>query len=222
VDVASESSPGPLNIAFRNIGDLIGDLGKITEAGQKAEAPTKVQIVSGKDSALALAKSSLMPVTAPIGEFAVLIVLVVFILLERKQFRVRFLRLIGHSHVVTTTLTVDEAGSRLSTFLLMQLAVNSVYALVLGIGLYFIGIPNAIFWAVLTLVLRFLPYVGLWISAFFPLVLSVAISTRWTPPILTLLLYVVLEVFTNNAVEPFVLGGSTGMSPLAVIVSALF
>jgi hypothetical protein len=77
-------------------------------------------------------------------------------------------------------------------------------------------------WAVLTLVLRFLPYVGLWISAFFPLVLSIAISTSWKEPIFTLALYGFLEVFTNNAVEPFVLGGSTGISPLAVIVSAFF
>jgi len=85
-----------------------------------------------------------------------------------------------------------------------------------------IGIPNAVLWAALTLVLRFLPYVGLWISAFFPLVLSFAISTSWTQPILTLLLYGILEVFTNNFIEPVVLGGSTGMSPLAVIIAALF
>jgi len=102
----------------------------------------------------------------------------------------------------------------------MQLAVNSAYSLVLGIGLSLIGIPNAVLWAALTLVLRFVPYVGLWISAFFPLVLSFAISTSWTPPILTLLLYGILEVFTNNVIEPVVLGGSTGMSPLAVIIAA--
>jgi hypothetical protein len=97
-----------------------------------------------------------------------------------------------------------------------------VYAFVLAIGLSLIGIPNAMLWAILTLVLRFLPYVGLWISAFFPLVLSVAISTTWKEPVLTLGLYGSLELLTNNVVEPFVLGGSTGMSPLAVIVSALF
>src|ERR1700737_5075227 len=86
----------------------------------------------------------------------------------------------------------------------------------------FIGIPNAILWAILTLVLRFLPYVGLWISAFFPLALSIAISTSWKEPALTVLLYAFLEVFTNNVIEPIVLGGSTGVSSLAIIVSALF
>ena len=216
--------PGPLNLAFTNVGSMIADLGKVSasvEGVQKTE-PTKVKIVSGTDSILTVVKNSLAPVLGPIGEFAVVVVLVVFMLLERERLRVRFLRLIGHSQVATTTLAVDEAGSRLSGFLLGQLMVNTGFAILLGIGLFLIGIPNAFLWAVLTLVLRFLPYVGLWISAFFPLALSIAISAGWKEPLLTLALYGFLEVLTNNVVEPFVLGGSTGMSPLAIIVSALF
>jgi predicted PurR-regulated permease PerM len=216
--------PGPLNLAFTNIGSMIADLGKVSESAggaQKLE-PTKVEVVSATDSVFSLVKNSLTPVLGPVGEFAVVVVLVVFLLLERNRFRRRFLRLIGHSRIATTTLAVDEAGSRLSGFLLGQLMVNTGFAILLGIGLFLIGIPNAFLWAVLTLVLRFLPYVGLWISAFFPVVLSIAISAGWREPLLTLALYGVLEVITNNVVEPFVLGGSTGMSPLAIIVSALF
>src|SRR5258707_570539 len=218
-----QGPPGPLNLALSNVGALITDLGKVTASGgvQQPEA-TKVQIVSGADSVIAIVKNSLTPVAGPIGEFALVVVLVVFMLLERKRLRIRFLRLIGHSRVATTNLAVDEVGSKLSRFLLGQLLVNTGYALLLGLGLSLIGIPNAMLWAVLTLVLRFLPYVGLWISAFFPLLLSIAISTSWKEPLLTLALYGSLEVFTNNFVEPFVLGGSTGMSPLAIIVSALF
>jgi predicted PurR-regulated permease PerM len=216
--------PGPLNLAFTNVGSMIADLGKVSASAggaQKLE-PTKVEVVSATDSVFALVKDSLTPVLGPIGEFAVVVVLVVFLLLERKRFRMRFLRLIGHSRIATTTLAIDEAGSKLSGFLLGQLMVNTGFAILLGIGLFLIGIPNAFLWAVLTLVLRFLPYVGLWISAFFPVVLSIAISAGWREPLLTLALYGVLEVITNNVVEPFVLGGSTGMSPLAIIVSALF
>ena len=216
--------PGPLNRALRNIGAIIDDLSKVTGPARSAEQlePTKVQIVSRADSAVALVGKSVTPIFGPIAEFAVIVVLVVFILLERKGFRDRFLRLIGHSRLATTTLAIDEAGSRISSFLLGQLLVNSAYALVLGIGLSLIGIPMALLWAALTIVLRFIPYVGLWISAFFPLVLSIAISTTWKEPILTLALYSFLEVFTNNVIEPIVLGGSAGMSPLAVILSALF
>jgi predicted PurR-regulated permease PerM len=215
--------PGPLSLAVSNVNGLITDLGKVTaSSGVQQPEVTKVQIISGADNVFAILKNSLTPVAAPIGEFAVVVVLVVFMLLERNRLRVRFLRLIGHSRVATTNLAVDEVGSKLSRFLLGQLLVNTGYALLLGLGLFLIGIPNALLWAVLTLILRFLPYVGLWISAFFPLLLSIAISTSWKEPILTLALYGGLEVFTNNVVEPFVLGHSTGMSALAIIVSALF
>ena len=218
-----QGPPGPLNLALSNIGALAADLSKVTASGgvQQPQA-TKVQTVSGADNIVAIVKNSLTPLAGPIAQFAVIVVLVVFMLLERKQFRGRFLRLIGHSHVATTTLAIDEAGSKLSRFLFGQLMVNTGYALVLGLGLSFIGIPNPLLWAVLTLVLRFLPYVGIWISAFFPLLLSIAISTSWKEPILTLALYGLLELFTNNVVEPFVLGHSTGMSPLAIIIAALF
>src|ERR1700759_1400461 len=203
---------------------MIADLGKVSESAGGAQKlqPTKVEVVSAEDSVFALVKNSLTPVLGPVGEFAVVVVLVVFLLLERKRLRARFLRLIGHSRIATTTLAVDEAGSRLSGFLMGQLMVNTGFAILLGIGLFLIGIPNAFLWAVLTLVLRFLPYVGLWMSAFFPVALSIAISAGWREPILTLGLYCFLEVFTNNVVEPIVLGGSAGMSPLAVIVSAMF
>jgi predicted PurR-regulated permease PerM len=216
--------PGPLNLAFQNVGALVDDLSKAAapaKPGLETE-PMKVQIVSGTDAAVAFIRNSVSPVLTPVVDLAVVVVLVIFILLERKRLRDRFLRLIGHSRFATTTLAIDEAGTRLSGFLLGQLEVNSVYALILWIGLSLIGIPNAILWAILTLFLRFLPYVGLWISAFFPLVLSVAISSDWKAPLFTLALYAFLEVVTNNFVEPIVLGGSTGISPLAVIISALF
>ena len=219
-----KAPPGPLNLAFRNVGSLIDDLSKASapaKPGQEIE-PMKVQIVSGTDATLAFIRNGMTPVVAPIADFAVIVVLVCFILLERKRLRDRFLRLIGHSRLATTTLAIDEVGSRLSGFLLGQLQVNAVYALLLWIGLSLIGIPNAILWAILTLFLRFLPYVGLWISAFFPLLLSFAISTNWTQPLFTFALYGSLELITNNFVEPIVLGGSTGISPLAVIISALF
>jgi hypothetical protein len=102
-------------------------------SAQKLE-PTKVEVVSATDSVFALVKDSLTPVLGPIGEFAVVVVLVVFLLLERKRFRMRFLRLIGHSRIATTTLAVDEAGSRLSGFLLGQLMVTLGSPFCSGLG----------------------------------------------------------------------------------------
>lgn len=217
--------PGPLSVAMRNVSDLVNELGKVSASAadvQQQGQPMKVQIVGGSEGLLALARNSLTPLVSPITESVIIVLLVVFMLLERQRLRRRFLRLVGHSHTAMTTLAVDEAGTRLSGFLRAQLQVNSAFAILVGIGLYFLGIPNAVLWAVLTMALRFLPYVGIWISAAFPILLSVATSTGWMTPVLTLALYCVLEVFTNNVVEPIVLGGSTGMSPLAVITAALF
>jgi predicted PurR-regulated permease PerM len=216
--------PGPVNLAFRNVGELVNDLGKIqaSTGGSQQPEPAKVEIVNGGDRFVWMVRAGMTPIVGPVGEFAVVVVLVVFMLIERKRLRQRFLGLVGPSHLATTTLAIDEAGSRLSSFLLVQLQVNSGFALLLGIGLYLIGIPNAMLWGVLTLLLRFLPYLGVWISAFFTLALSIAISTTWKEPMMVAALYLFLELFTNNVVEPFALGGSTGMSPLAVIISALF
>jgi predicted PurR-regulated permease PerM len=216
--------PGPVNLAFRNVGELVNGLGKITASasGGQQPQPLKVEVVSGGARLVSLVRAGMTPIVGPVGEFVVVVVLVIFMLIERKRLRQRFLGLVGPSRLATTTLAIDEAGSRLSSFLLVQLQVNSGFALVLGVGLYLIGIPNAMLWAVLTLLLRFLPYVGVWISACFTLALSIAISTTWREPTLVAALYLFLELFTNNVIEPFALGGSTGMSPLAVIVSALF
>jgi predicted PurR-regulated permease PerM len=217
--------PGPLSVAMQNVSDLVNELGKASASATDAQQlgqPMKVEIVGSGEGLLALARSSLTPLVGPATEGVIIVLLVVFMLLERHRIRRRFLRLVGHSHTAMTTLAVDEAGTRLSGFLRAQLQVNSVFALAVGIGLYFLGIPNAVLWAVLTMALRFLPYVGIWISAAFPILLSIATSTGWMTPVLTLALYCLLEVFTNNVVEPIVLGGSTGMSPLAVIAAALF
>jgi predicted PurR-regulated permease PerM len=224
-EVFQKEPPGPVNAAFRNVGELIADLSKSgspEETLRQQSEPTKVQIVGGTGDMLTMVRTGMTPVLAPAASFAVVVVLVAFMLFERKHLRERFLRIIGKSHVVTSALAVDEAGSRLSRFLLVQLEVNTGFAVAVGVGLYLIGIPNAMLWAILALVLRFLPYVGIWISAFFPLALSIAISTSWKEPCLTVLLYGSLELFTNNVIEPIVLGGSTGVSSLAVIVSALF
>jgi hypothetical protein len=116
---------------------------------------------------------------------------------------------------------MDEAGSRVSKYLLMQLVVNVTYGIPVAIGLYFIGVPNAILWGALSAVLRFIPYVGPWIAAAFPILLSLAVSPSWTAPLLTVGLFIVLELFSNNVMEPWLYGSSTGVTPIALIVAAL-
>jgi len=104
----------------------------------------------------------------------------------------------------------------------MQLVVNVTYGIAIAAGLYFIGVPNAVLWGVFATVMRFIPYIGPGIAAAFPIMLSLAVSTSWTMPLLTIGLFVVLELLSNNLMEPWLYGSSTGVSSIALIVAAVF
>lgn len=181
---------------------------------------TEVKIVDGKDQ-LEIMQVVLAPVLGPLGSAALVLVLLIFMLLQREELRNRLIRLIGQGRMSTTARAMDDAGARVSRYLLMQIVVNVTYGIPVAIGLYFIGVPNAILWGALATVLRFIPYVGPWIAAAFPIVLSIASSPGWMAPLLTIGLFIVLEVISNNVMEPWLYGTSTGVTPIALIVAAL-
>ena len=117
---------------------------------------------------------------------------------------------------------MDDAGARVFRYLFMQLVVNVSYGIPVAIGLYFIGVPNAVLWGACATVLRFIPYIGPWIAAAIPVALSLAVSPSWMMPLLTIGLFVVLELLSNNVMEPWLYGTSTGVTPIALIVAAVF
>ncbi|MET0170942.1 MAG: AI-2E family transporter, partial [Agrobacterium vaccinii] len=149
-------------------------------------------------------------------------VLVVFMLLEREDLRDRFIRLVGLSDLHRTTAALQDAGKRVGKYLLMQLVVNALYALPITIGLWILGIPNAILWGLLTLVLRFVPYIGPVIGMILPLFLALAIAPGWSLVAWVAALFLTTELISNNVIEPWLYGSHTGLSPLAIIVSAIF
>jgi predicted PurR-regulated permease PerM len=162
------------------------------------------------------------PLLAPVATAGLVVVFVVFMLLQREDLRDRIIRLVGAGDVARTTEAMDDAAKRISRYLLMQLVINLLYGIPVGVGLYFIGVPNPILWGLLATVLRFIPYVGPVIAALFPIALSFAVAPGWTIPLLTIALFVVLELFSNNVLEPWLYGASTGLSPVAVLVAAVF
>ena len=164
----------------------------------------------------------LSPLLGPIGTAALVLLLVIFMLLKREDLRSRIIRLIGQGHISATTRAMDDAGSRVARYLLMQLVVNLTYGILVAIGLYFIGVPNALLWGAFATVLRFIPYVGPWIAATLPIALSLAVSPGWTMPLMTVSLFVLLELLSNNILEPWLYGSSTGVTPVALIFAALF
>jgi len=185
-------------------------------------APVPVSLVETRPSPLAMAKEVIGTLLGPLGTGALVVVFVIFGLLERRDLRDRFIHLVGRGQLRVTTQAIDDAAERVSRYLFAQFIVNVTYGIPVGIGLYFIGIPNAALWGILSALLRFVPYIGPWIAAAIPILLSFAIAPGWWPPVATIALFLTLELISNNLVEPWLYGSSTGLSATAIIVSAAF
>ena len=155
-----------------------------------------------------------------LGGSALALLLAMFMLLRREDLRNRVIRLLGHGRVTVTTKAVDDAGRRISRFLLMQLTVNGLSGLIIGIGLSLIGVEHGFLWGFLAGVLRYLPYFGIWIAALPPFLLSVALSTGWGQPILVVALFATLELINSNFIEPRLYGRSMGVSEVALLIVA--
>jgi predicted PurR-regulated permease PerM len=153
---------------------------------------------------------------------ALVIVLAIFMLAQREDLRDRLIRLFGRGHLSTTTRAFDEAAERISRYLLMLVLVNTAYGTVLSLGLYLLGVPFALLWGFLAASLRFIPYIGIWIGAAFPILLSVATAPGWLGPLLVIGLILALELFVANVIEPILYGRSMGVSEVALLVSAAF
>ena len=186
------------------------------------EAPARAVQQPESTPWLSRLPEALVPVLSPLGAVGLAVVLAVFMLLKREDLRNRLLRLVGHGRMTVTTKAVDEAGARISRYLLMQLIVNGTYGLAWGLGLFVIGVDYAPLWGFLAAALRYVPYVGAPVAALLPLALSLIQFEAWTQPILVVALLVVLELVSNNVMEPWLYGQSIGVSEVALIVAATF
>ena len=161
-------------------------------------------------------------VLEPLADAGLVLILVIYILIQREELRNRMIGLLGHTRLAGTTRVTVEAASRLSKLLLAQLCVNVSFGAVFGLVLLILGVPYAFLWGFVTALLRFVPYVGTWIAAAGPIVLSFAISPGWAQPIGVFVVFVLLDLTTANVIEPILFGHSTGVSPVALLVAAVF
>lgn len=168
-------------------------------------------------------------VLSQLGTLGLVIVFVIFMLLQREDLRDRMIRLVGRGDMNVTTTALDDAATRISRYMMAQAIVNGTYGVAVAIGLWLIGyftggspFPSFVLWGLLCAVLRFIPYIGPWIAAAFPIVLSLAVYEGFAPFVWTTAMFVVIELLSNNLMEPWLYGASTGMSTVAVLVSAVF
>jgi predicted PurR-regulated permease PerM len=149
-------------------------------------------------------------------------VLAIFMLLDRGDMRNRLIRLVGLSRLTTTTQALNEAGRRISRYLLMQSIINGSFGTIVGLVLFLLGLPHAVLWGFLAAVLRFIPYVGVTVAILLPSLLSLAVFPGWTKPFLVLGIIVPVEFINSMFLEPYLYGQSIGVSEIALLVAIAF
>ncbi|HEY2228990.1 MAG TPA: AI-2E family transporter [Xanthobacteraceae bacterium] len=193
-----------------------------TDPGAASAKPIPVEVKQPDPGALRTLVALITPLIHPLATTGIVVIFVIFILMQKQDLRNRLVRLAGSQDLQRTTAALDDAGQRLSRLFLTQLALNAAYGLVVGLGLWIIGVPSAPLWGMLAMILRFVPYIGAVISAIFPLILAAAVGPDWSMALWTGALFLILEPLTGQVIEPLVFGHSTGLSPVAVIASATF
>jgi predicted PurR-regulated permease PerM len=195
---------------------------KLSEAFKsqpKGQEPMPVTVETSSLPVLQSAAISLLDLLVSIG---LVTVLVIFMLIQRRDLRNRLIHLWGNGNLTIMTQALDDAGRRISRFLLMQLITNAVFALALGLGLFFIGVPYPFVWGLLGGLFRYIPYLGPWLAAIFPVALSFAVLPGWLPVLSVIGLIVILELIISNFVEPRLYGQVIGVSAVALLVAAAF
>jgi predicted PurR-regulated permease PerM len=189
---------------------------------EQQQQPVAVEIHQPQATGLQMIQTIVGPLLQPLATTGIVIIFVIFFLLQREDLRDRFIRLAGTRDLQRTTRALDEAGHRLSRYLLVQSAINASFGLLIGIGLWVIGIPNPALWGIVAMLLRFVPYIGAVIAALCPAALALAVDPGWSMLLWTGALFLVVEPITGQVVEPFVYGRSTGLSAVAVVLAAAF
>jgi predicted PurR-regulated permease PerM len=184
--------------------------------------PIPVEIQQPVPAPLEVIQKIINPLLDPLMTTGIIVIFVIFFLVQREDLRDRVIRLAGSTDLHRTTIAIDDAGHRLSRYLLAQTALNAAFGVTIGGGLALIGIPNPVLWGMLAAALRFVPYIGAFIAAAFPLALAVAVDPGWTTVILTAALFLIVELIVGQILEPLLYGHSTGISPVAVVVAAMF
>jgi predicted PurR-regulated permease PerM len=185
-------------------------------------SPQHVVVDSQSRSPIGILRDVVGPLLDPLATVVIVIIFVVFILLQREDLRDRFIRLAGSRDLRRTAVALDDGASRLSRYLLMQTGINAAFGLMVGAGLWIIGIPNPGLWGLIGMMFRFVPYVGVPVAAAIPVGLAFAIDPGWSKVGWTVALYAAIEPVLGQFVEPFVYGRSIGLSATAVVAAATF
>lgn len=186
------------------------------------EKPLAVRIVEPDTDTFSVLAGVAQPMLFPIVESAIVVLLLIFLLLYSDDVRERMIWIAGKRQISLTTAALDEIGRRIGAYLRAQLIVNLCYGTMVATGLLLLGVPNALLWGLMAVALRFIPYLGPWLAAILPTLLAIAVFPGWTRPMMVIAMFAVVELITNMVLEPWLYSGSSGLSPLGVVLAAVF
>lgn len=212
---------------FKHLSDQVLNTGQSVVSstalsGPPQPKPLPVVIEQPRFTPLQVIENVIGPLLDPLATTFIVMLFVIFILLQKEDLRDRFIRLAGSRDLQLTTTALDDAASRLSRYLLLQTIVNATFGTIIGVGLWLIGVPNPGLWGLVAGMFRFVPYIGVPVAAVLPVALSIAVDPGWSKVIWTLGLFTGVELVTGNAIEPWLYGRNTGLSAIAIVVSAAF
>jgi predicted PurR-regulated permease PerM len=181
-----------------------------------------VEMAEPRSTPMSVAKTILEPLVGPLETTFIVLMVAIFVLMQKEDLRDRFIRVFGSTDLRRTTMALDDAGKRLSRYFVAQLAVNTSFGFVIAVGLWLFGVPSPAMWGVMAGMLRFVPYIGPVLAAVAPVALGAAIDPGWSTAIFIALYFVIVEGVIGYIIEPLLYGHSTGLSPVSVIISAIF
>lgn len=187
-----------------------------------SKAPVLVEMAEARSTPMSVAKTILEPLAGPLETTFIVLMVAIFVLMQKEDLRDRFIRVFGSTDLHRTTMALDDAGQRLSRYFVAQLALNTSFGVVIAVGLWLFGVPSPAMWGVTAGMLRFVPYIGPVLAAVAPVALGAAIDPGWSTAIFIALFFISIEGLTGYVIEPLLYGHSTGLSPVSVIISAIF
>src|SRR5215467_5950836 len=228
--LGSAFSGGRLEQFSRFLNDLNSEIARpepaqpreAQEAKQEEPKPAPVRLTEPPLTPMQIIQRIVQPLVDPLTTSGLVIVFVIFFLLEREDLRDRLIRLAGSHDLRRTTEAINDGAQRLSQYFLTQTGLNAVFGVIVAIALALIGVPNPVLWGILATLLRFVPYIGAFLAAAFPIALAIAVDPGWSMVLWTVALFIVLEPLVGQVLEPLLYGRSTGVTPVAVIISATF
>jgi predicted PurR-regulated permease PerM len=218
----SGSGEGGAAGTLKRAEEVIEDLNKEISKAQPTQTLIPVEVHEPSGGPLQTLSRLITPLLSPLAMTGLIVIFVIFILIQREDLRNRLIRLAGSTDIPHTTAAIDDAAHRLSRLFLTQLIINSGFAIIIGLGLWQIGVPSPFLWGILAGILRFIPYIGSILGLVFPLALALSVDPGWSMVLWTLVLFLSFEALTSQVIEPVFVGHSTGLSPVAVVLSATF